>query len=144
MTAKTDHDAHGRYEYKIYMADTDYGKVAYFANYLKYADMAKTDFFEDIGFDEVEWDNSHSIGFMINKCQAEYKKPLTYRDTAAVEVTIVEIGKALLTLEALILNKVTAAVSARVEMQLVCVDSKTYRPKRIPGELLEILQCRNA
>lgn len=142
MTIKQD-DAHGPYEYKIYMADTDYGKVAYFANYLKYAEMAKTDFFEDIGFDEVEWDSHSSTGFMISKCQAEYKKPLTYRDTAAVEITIIEIGKAILTLEAVILNKVTAAISARVEMQLVCVDTKTYRPKRIPGELIDIFQRAN-
>lgn len=144
MTVKTDHNVHNHFEYKIYMADTDYGKVAYFANYLKYAEMAKTDFFEDIGFNEIEWDHSNSTGFMISKCQAEYKKPLTYRDTAAVKVTITEIGKALLTLEALILNKATAAVSAKVEMQLVCVDSKTYRPKRIPGELLDIFQRANA
>lgn len=131
---------HGPYEYKIYMADTDYGKVAYFANYLKYAEMAKTDFFESIGFDEVEWDNRDSTGFMISNCEAEYKKPLTYKDTASVEIAITETGKALLVLEAVISNKSTAAVSARVLMRMVCVDTKTYKPKRIPDKLVDVFQ----
>ncbi len=130
----------GRYEYKVYMADTDYGQVAYFANYLKYAEMAKTDFFDEIGFDEVAWDSSEATGFMISSCNAEYKKPLTYKDIASVAVSIKEIGKAQMVLEAVVSNKATDAISARVTMQMVCVDTKNFRPKRIPDQLLDVLQ----
>jgi acyl-CoA thioester hydrolase len=65
---------------KIYYHDTDAGGVVYYANYLKYLEEARTEYFEQKG---ISIKNLHNEGFMyaVRKCEIVYKKPARYGDT---------------------------------------------------------------
>lgn len=119
-------------EKKIYYHDTDCGGVVYYANYLKFLEESRTEFFLKKGVDLKELQDS-KIWFVVKKAQVEYKAPARYQDTIKITCRIKDIKKASIAIYQEILKK--SFILVKAEISLVCINDK-FKPIKVPAEIM--------
>lgn len=123
---------------KIYYEDTDAGGVVYYANYLRYAERGRTEFFKQAGFSNAQFLNCETpVAFMVKRCEADYLRPARLEDELSVETEIGEIGGASLTFLQTVVRGGETLVKMRVVV--VCASLATGRPVRLPAGVREKL-----
>jgi acyl-CoA thioester hydrolase len=60
---------------KVYYEDTDSGGVVYYANYLKFAERARTDALGEIGINQGELKEKQGVFFVVKKCAVDFVHP---------------------------------------------------------------------
>lgn len=121
---------------RIYYHDTDCGGVVYYANYLKYLEEARSEYFETRGLIIKEL-LAKGIGFVVARQEIDYKLPAVYGDTLQINTRITESSLTRVNFEYDITNQ-DGKLIASAKTVLVFVD-KTLKPKRIPEEILKKL-----
>ncbi len=81
-------------EYRVYYEDTDAGGIVYYANYLKFAERARTDLLRDLDISQVNLAKDPGIIFVVKTVEIDYLKPGRLDDLLNIETTITHIGKA--------------------------------------------------
>lgn len=81
------------YEGVVYYDDTDAGGVVYYANYLKYCERAKQEFFIKHGCDLFKL-HYEGIYLVVKEVKADYKKSLKLGDRFEVYVGVKKLKKA--------------------------------------------------
>lgn len=123
---------------KVYYEDTDAGGVVYYANYLRYAERGRTEFFKDAGFSNTEFLRSETpVAFMVKHCEIEYFRPARLEDELTVETEVEEVGGASLKFLQTVMRGTEKL--AELHVTVVCAALMTGKPKRIPEELREKL-----
>ena len=117
---------------RIYYHDTDCGQVVYYANYLKYFEEARTEYFAQKGFQIKELADK-GIMFVVARQEIDYKFPAFYGDVLDIRTAVAEIGAAKIVFEHETLNQNGKLVN-KAKTILVCVDDK-LRPQTIPDDL---------
>jgi acyl-CoA thioester hydrolase len=74
-------------EIQLYYADTDMMGVIYHANYLKFFELGRTGFIEDLGYSYLAMEESGYFA-PVYDIQITYKKPLRYGDKAFVKTWV--------------------------------------------------------
>lgn len=121
---------------RIYYHDTDCGGVVYYANYLKYLEEARSEYFEDRGLIIKDLRNE-GIGFVVARQEIDYKSPAVYGDTLDIRTRVTEASLTRVNFEYDIINQ-SEKLIANAKTVLVFVD-KNLKPKRIPEEILKKL-----
>ncbi|OGW76889.1 MAG: hypothetical protein A3I73_06450 [Omnitrophica bacterium RIFCSPLOWO2_02_FULL_45_16] len=122
---------------RIYYHDTDCGGVVYYANYLKYLEEARSEYFEDRGLIIKDLRNE-GIGFVVARQEIDYKSPSFYGDILEVKARITEASFTKVNFEYAIVNQ-NGRLIAAAKTVLVFVD-KDLKPKRIPEDILKKLR----
>lgn len=123
---------------KIYYEDTDAGGIVYYANYLKFAERARTEFIRAVGFNQQEQLNSDErAGFVVRHCEIDYQAPAMLDDLLTVSCEISEFGGASATMHQEIRRGDQLLVT--LDVKVVYVLLKNKRPSRIPNELKNLL-----
>lgn len=117
---------------RIYYHHTDAGGIVYYANYLKFLEEARTEFFEQRGFSIKEFINE-GILFVVSRQEIDYKAPSFYGDTLDIETCISDITPLRLKFEYTIKNQ-SHKIVVEAKTVLVCVD-KNLKPKAIPEDI---------
>ncbi len=117
---------------RIYYHDTDCGGIVYYANYLKYMEEARTEFFERRGVFIKQLAES-GVLFVIARQEIDYKQPAFYADTLEVVSNIAEMSNVKIIFAHEIKNQNNQLVCAAKTI-MVCVDGN-IKPKAIPEEL---------
>ncbi len=78
---------------RVYYEDTDSGGVVYYANYLKFAERARTEMLRALGFEQTDLWDKHDIGFVVRKCEVDFLKPARFNDHLTIETQLLDIGK---------------------------------------------------
>lgn len=117
---------------KIYYHDTDCGGVVYYANYLKYLEQARTEFFAERGLSVKKLAEAGTL-FVVARQEIDYKAPATYADILEVCARVADIGAVKIEFEHEI-KKPQGPVICKAKTTLVCVD-KDFKPKAIPQDL---------
>lgn len=125
------------FNYRVYYEDTDSGGVVYYANYLKFAERARTDFLRALGVDQSKLANEQNLVFVVRKCEAEYLTSAKLDDLISVSVELKEMGGSFLRIYQEI--KLQDKLLNRMNIEIVCVDKNSFIPKRIPKELRDKL-----
>lgn len=123
--------------YRVYYEDTDAQRVMYYANYLKFAERARTDYLRDLGISQTSMMEKDNMIFVVKKCTIDYIAPALLDDLINVSVEVKNIANTSLTL--LQTFKKGEKVLTTVEAVIVCVDAVTIRPKRIPENVRILL-----
>ncbi|ACC98992.1 Thioesterase superfamily protein [Elusimicrobium minutum Pei191] len=121
---------------KIYYHDTDCGNVVYYANYLKYFEMARTEYIASKGFDLKNL-MEKGIFFVVARQEVEYKYPALYQDELSVETKLLEISPIKIVFENIITNQ-NGKITTKGKTTLVCVNKMgvpTYMPKEVSDAL---------
>lgn len=126
---------------KIYYEDTDAGGIVYYANYLKFAERARTEFIQALNFNQQEVLTTQKCGFTVRKCSIEYLRPAVLGDVLVVTCEVKEVKGA----AAVMAQEVWRGdeLLATVEVKVAYVDLERKRPVRIPADLLPAPQAQD-
>lgn len=119
----------------VYYEDTDAAGVVYYANYLKFMERARTEWLRHLGHPLAELEGRHGIVFVVSHVDIAFRLPARLGDRLAVDVAILEQGRARMVARQQVLRDGATLASARVT--LACVDRHSFKPVRIPPLLLE-------
>ena len=123
---------------RIYYEDTDCGGVVYYANYLKYFERARTDFFRDRGVDIASLSQEGTL-FVVSKAEVSYKYPAAYNDIINIETCLSELKGASFNLNYTIRRKSDGKLLVTGKTLMAAVDGER-KPLKIAGSLRERLR----
>ena len=120
---------------RVYYEDTDAGGIVYYANYLKFAERARTEFIRALGCrqqDGLEGENK--AGFAVRHCEVDYLLPAILDDELIVTCVVDEIKGASAVMHQEIKRGDKLLVT--LEVKVVYLSLITKRPTRIPANLV--------
>lgn len=117
---------------RVYYEDTDAGGIVYYANYLKFAERARTEMMRELGTSHSEMIETEELSFAVSRCEVDYLKSARLDDLLEVRTRIVEVGGA--TLDALQVIRRNQDDVARLKVRLACVN-RDGRARRIPASV---------
>ena len=126
---------------RVYYEDTDAAGIVYYANYLKFAERARTEMIRSLGFEHRQMMTGAGLNFAVRSCEAEYLQPARLDDELTVATRIESVGGASLRLTQRVVKTVDSSAQAQVatlRIRLACLD-KSQRPVRIPAEIRDAL-----
>lgn len=121
---------------RVYYEDTDAAGIVYYANYLKYAERARTEMLRDLGFENGPMMADAGVAFAVRRCTADYLRPAMLDDRLEVHTRVLAVGGASLEAEQTVRRG--DADIARLRVRLACV-TRAGRPGRLPGDLRRAL-----
>ncbi len=125
-----------KHQVRVYYEDTDSGGVVYYANYLKFAERARTEWLRSLGFEQDALWEQHNIGFVVKRCAVEYHAPAKLDDALDVTCIVAQKRKAGFVIRQQVMRGDDLLVELGVT--IICVN-KALRPTRLPQEMASIL-----
>ncbi|PHS77255.1 MAG: tol-pal system-associated acyl-CoA thioesterase [Rhodospirillaceae bacterium] len=122
---------------RIYYEDTDAGGVVYYANYLKFAERARTEMLRELGIENSNLQDCHGIAFVVRKIEVEYLHPARLDDVLEVGVVLTKVGGA--SIEGLQIVRRDGEDLVRIKVRLGCMKLEGG-PGRLPADIRKILQ----
>lgn len=120
-----------RHPVRVYYDDTDAGGIVYHANYLRFAERARTEALRDMGVPHAEMAGQHGVFFMVRRTKLDYLAPARLDDSLVVETATVSVAGASVELHQLV-RHADGRPLVRIDLQLVCARLADHRPARIP------------
>lgn len=120
---------------KVYLEDVDAGGIVYHANYLKYAERARTELLLVGGVSHAEMLKTTG-GIVVSSLSVRYLRPLRLEETLVVSTRIANIAAASAELEQQI--SVEGTCAAVLTVGLVCL-GPTGKPMRWPAAVRQAL-----
>lgn len=139
MTSADPHFIH-RQKIRVYFEDTDAASIVYYANYLKFAERARTDWLRDLGVAHAEMIRRDGLTLVVRRCAIDYLKPARLDDELTVETELVKLGGASVELAQRVLRG--SDLLADMKVLVVCV-GKDGKAARIPDYLRAALPPLN-
>jgi acyl-CoA thioester hydrolase len=130
-----------RYALRVYYEDTDAGGIVYYANYLKFAERARTEMMRDAGVPHAAMVARDGVSFAVRRCEVDYLSPARLDDLLDVETRLIEVGGASLEAEQIVRRD--GDDLARIRIRLACLDAKG-RPSRLPAPVRAALAAAQA
>lgn len=126
---------------RVYYEDTDAAGIVYYANYLRYAERARTELLRLLGTEHAAIRAHDGVAFAVRRCEIDYAKPARLDDRLEVRTVVTRVGGASLEAEQTVMCCGEAIVT--VWVRLACMDGDG-RPARLPRPLKQALeqQCR--
>ena len=118
--------------FRIYYEDTDSAGIVYYANYLKFAERARTEMIRELGINQQELMDSKGVGFVVTHVKADFKKPAKLDDIVEVKTNITNIGKTRITMQQDILKNDNLLVSITVKLAMI---NNQGKPVRLPEDI---------
>ena len=128
-------DAH-IFPLRVYYDDTDAGGIVYYANYLRFAERARTEYLRSVGADHQTLLAKDGIAFTVRQCSVDYMSPAFLDDPLEVHTRFLEVRGASLRAEQVVKRKTDEL--ARLNVRLACVGDDG-RPRRMPTALRSAL-----
>ena len=124
---------------RVYYEDTDAGGIVYYANYLKFAERARTELLRRTGRQQFDLLREQGIGFTVRSCRAEYLAPARLDDILEVRSTVNEVLGASMRLSQRIYRGERLLCDLRFRIAAM---NREGRPARIPKDIRDTLAPR--
>jgi len=124
---------------RVYYEDTDAGGIVYYANYLKFAERARTELLRQTGRQQFDLLREQGIGFTVRSCRADYLAPARLDDILEVRSTVSEVLGASMRMSQGIWRGSRLLCDLRLR---IAVMNRDGRPTRIPMDIRRALQPR--
>jgi acyl-CoA thioester hydrolase len=125
------------YSLRVYYEDTDAGGVVYHANYLRYAERARTEALRDAGIPHADLVERFGRMFMVHRAEIDYVRPALLDDLLVVETETMEAGGATVLLRQTVRGP--NGICATLRIRLACIQIGRHKPARIPPEWRDAL-----
>ena len=126
---------------RVYWEDTDAGGIVYYANYLKFAERARTEALRLAGFEQSELVKDEGIAFVVRKCTAEFLKPAMLDDLLTIETRLIDISKVSMTMHQTIRRGSETLVTLDVKLAVVGANGKLGRlPDSMRKAMLKVFR----
>ena len=120
----------------IYYEDTDLSGVVYHANYLRYMERGRTEFFRMAGISRARLEDDEPTAWTLRRIAVEYFRPARLDDQIAVHSVLTEVSGARIKVLQRIRHGDTLLVEGRIE---ACITTLTGKPRRLPKLVFETL-----
>ena len=120
---------------RVYYEDTDAAGIVYYANYLKFAERARTELMRCLGTEHRSLMRETGIAFAVRSCNAEYIKPARLDDPIVVRTEIHDLRGASMRAAQTVArceSDGTETILVELVIRLVCMDGN-LKPARLPG-----------
>jgi acyl-CoA thioester hydrolase len=121
-----------RFPVRVYYEDTDAAGIVYYANYLKFAERARSEWLREVDADGLMAPKASGLVFVVRRCAIDYRQPARLDDLLDVETRVTGVAGATLDLRQIVRRGGTDLVTMAVT--LACVNS-AGRPARLPAAL---------
>ncbi len=126
---------------RIYYEDTDAGGIVYYANYLKFAERARTEMLRDFGMAHDRLQKELSLSFVVKHCAIDYHHAARLDDLVEIRTKVARVGGASLDLTQQVF--LVDQLLVTVDIRLALLD-KAMRPRRLPATLIAALKPQSA
>ena len=117
---------------RVYYEDTDAAGIVYYANYLKFAERARSEWLREIGGDEARALKASGLLFVVRRCEIDFRQPARLDDLLEVATRVTGFAGATLDLDQTVRRGDAELVVMKV--MLACLNS-AGRPARLPAAL---------
>jgi len=118
---------------RVYYEDTDLSGLVYHANYLRYMERGRSEFFRAAGISKLaQLDDPEPTAWTLRRIRLDYQRPARIDDLIEVHTQCVALSGARMTAEQAIFRDGVLLVQGEVE---ACVITLTGKPRRIPEEV---------
>jgi acyl-CoA thioester hydrolase len=123
---------------RVYYEDTDTGGVVFYANYLKFFERARTEWLRAAGIGQQALTESHHAMFVVKSTAVDYHAPAKLDDELKLTVVVERLGRASVQFfqEAWRMTEGQWQLLSSGRIKVACVDSRTFRPRAIPDDVL--------
>jgi len=123
---------------RVYYADTDAEGVVYYANYLAFAERARTEYLRAIDFEQQSNYEKTKSGFMIKNCNINYISSAKVDDVLIIKTWVKSFKAASILIQQDMY--VDDKLINSLEIQSVYVNLEKHKPCKLPNMLTEKLQ----
>ena len=148
LTRPPEGPAH-RWPLRVYFEDTDAGGMAYHANYLRWAERARTESLRAMGLPHQMLMEDHNSILVVRRIEVEYWRPAKLDDAVVVETRVVAVRGVTIVLDQRMVPEdggqgAQERPLAALRVELACIDRDGLRPKRIPEPWRSALDAQAA
>ena len=115
---------------RVYVEDTDFGGIVYYANYLRWFERARTEWLRTKGYSQAMLAREPGIVFSVVSARVDYRRPARLDDELVVTCEPRPDGRASLRFAQQVLR--CEELLAEGEVRVACVAAGTLRPVRLP------------
>jgi acyl-CoA thioester hydrolase len=133
MAAKKPHS----FPIRVYYEDTDAGGIVYYANYLKFAERARTEALRQAGIEQSRLRDAHDIAFVVRRAEIDFLKPARLDDCLTIASRLTDISKVSMQLEQTILRGDEILVKLAVKLAVI---GKDLRLAKLPDDIKKAMQ----
>jgi acyl-CoA thioester hydrolase len=120
-------------------AETDQMSVVYYANYLVWFEIGRTDYCRQRGFAYRDMEKEDGLCIIVAEARCRYKAPARYDDEIEVRTCLKEVRRRVLTFDYEIYRKADDELLAEGETVHVITDL-SGRPRALPDKYLQFLR----
>jgi acyl-CoA thioester hydrolase len=117
---------------RIYYEDTDLSGLVYHANYLRYMERGRTEFFRTCDVRASYLDDAEPAAWALRKLEIEYRRPARIDDLIEVHTRACKLTGVRLSADQEIYCRGELLTRGAVE---ACIITLTGKPRRIPSEM---------
>ncbi len=132
-----------RYRLRVYYEDTDAGGIVYHANYLRFAERARTEALREAGIPHALLVEAFNRMFVVRRVEVDYALPARLDEELVVVTVPLDVGGATLVLRQDV-RGLDGASRAVLTVRLACVSVDSTRPARMPPPWREGLRAMMA
>jgi acyl-CoA thioester hydrolase len=122
---------------RVYYEDTDAGGIVYYANYLKFAERARTEMLRLAGVNQSEMATRYGLVFAVRACAVEFLRPARLDDLIEVRSHLVKLAAATVSAAQAIWRG--SEELTRLDLRVACL-RQNGRPARIPAAVRQALE----
>jgi len=122
---------------RVYYEDTDAAGIVYYANYLKFAERARSELLREHGIGNRALQQSDGIAFAVRRLSVEYMAPAYLDDLLEVRSRITGVHGASIDAEQDVVRDDKDI--ARLTLTLACV-AQSGRPARLPAAVRAVFE----
>jgi acyl-CoA thioester hydrolase len=121
---------------RVYYEDTDLSGVVYHANYLRFMERARSEYFRAMGIKLAGLDDPEPTAWTLRKVELEYVRPARVSDLIEVHTRVTTLTGVRLSAEQTIFCAGALLTRGFVEACIMTLDGK---PRRIPQDIRDKL-----
>ncbi|MCC6337898.1 MAG: acyl-CoA thioesterase [Myxococcales bacterium] len=122
---------------RVIYGDTDQMGVVYYANYLRYFEFSRSEYFRARGGNYVELERT-GFGLPVVEAHCEYRAPARYDELLVIRVHVAQLKRASIRFEYQVLRDATGPLLATGYTLHACV-GRDGRPTRLPADVVKLL-----
>ncbi len=123
---------------RVYYEDTDTGGIVYYANYLKFFERARTEWLRSFGLNQDKLAQKEGLIFVVRRASLDFVRPARLDDMLEVTVEPLKLARVYV-LQLAQEARRGAQVLARAEIQVACLNLRSFKPVAIPQFLRDNL-----
>ena len=126
------------YPLRVQYEDTDAGGIVYHAQYLAFAERARSAWLRCLGIDQPAMLANEGLGFVVRRIEVDFHLPAGLGDVLDVESGLLRLGGASLKLQQKIINRENRHILARLVVDIGLVEFRNGNPPkicRLPAEI---------